>query len=77
MQHAVDRDEQSNSTYAMCAVNPGRIVKTIDDAALREVIDTTSKVRLFLIDRKVQCRSPSSISHVGIQLLICLSGPTI
>jgi fatty acid synthase subunit alpha len=74
MQHAVERDEQSNSTYVMCAVNPGRIGKTIDDAALREVIATISKVRLFLIDRKVQCQSPSSISHVGIQLLICCQG---
>ena len=35
MQHAVDRDEQGCSNYAMCAVNPSRVGKTFDDAALR------------------------------------------
>ena len=34
MQRAVERDEQSRSNYAMCAVNPSRVSKTFDDAAL-------------------------------------------
>jgi hypothetical protein len=35
MQHAGKLDEN----YATCAVNPGHVSKTLDDAALREVID--------------------------------------
>jgi hypothetical protein len=42
MQHAVERDEQGRSNYAMCAVNPSCVGKTFDDAALREIVDTTS-----------------------------------
>ena len=40
MQRAVERDEQNRSNYAMCAVNPGRVSKTFNDAALREVVDS-------------------------------------
>ncbi|KAA1467738.1 fatty acid synthase [Dentipellis sp. KUC8613] len=40
MQRAVERDAQNRSNYAMCAVNPSRISKTFNDAALREVVDT-------------------------------------
>jgi malonyl CoA-acyl carrier protein transacylase len=50
MQRAVERDEQSRSNYAMCAVNPGRVGKTFDDAALREVVDTISNVRDCLLE---------------------------
>ncbi|THH15787.1 hypothetical protein EW146_g4747 [Bondarzewia mesenterica] len=39
MQRAVERDSQNRSNYAMCAVNPSRISKTFNDAALREVVD--------------------------------------
>ncbi|KAH9950013.1 fatty acid synthase [Amylocystis lapponica] len=39
MQRAVERDAHNRSNYAMCAVNPGRISKTFNDAALREVVD--------------------------------------
>ncbi|KAJ3540249.1 hypothetical protein NM688_g6254 [Phlebia brevispora] len=39
MQRAVERDSQNRSNYAMCAVNPGRVSKTFNDAALREVVD--------------------------------------
>ncbi|KZT01368.1 fatty acid synthase [Laetiporus sulphureus 93-53] len=39
MQRAVERDAQNRSNYAMCAVNPSRISKTFNDAALREVVD--------------------------------------
>ncbi|KAF8525925.1 hypothetical protein BU17DRAFT_74311 [Hysterangium stoloniferum] len=40
MQRAVERDDHNRSNYAMCAVNPSRISKTFNDAALREVVDT-------------------------------------
>ena len=42
MQRAVERDEAGRSNYAMCAVNPSRISKTFNDAALREVVDAVS-----------------------------------
>ncbi|KAF8271214.1 fatty acid synthase [Lactarius quietus] len=50
MQRAVERDELSRSNYAMCAVNPGRVSKTFDDAALREVVDTISDLRDCLLE---------------------------
>ena len=50
MQRAVERDEQSRSNYAMCAVNPSRVSKTFDDAALREVVDTISDVGDCLLE---------------------------
>ena len=40
MQRAVERDEQNRSNYTMCVVNPGRVSKTFNDAALREVVDS-------------------------------------
>jgi len=40
MQRVVKRNGQSRSNYAMCAVDPSRVGKTFDDAALHEVIDT-------------------------------------
>ena len=39
-QRTVERDEQNRSNYAMCVVNPGRVSKTFNDAALREVVDS-------------------------------------
>ena len=50
MQHAVERDEQGRSNYTMCAVNPSRVGKTSDDAALREIVDTTSNGRDRLLE---------------------------
>jgi fatty acid synthase subunit alpha len=50
MQPAVERDELSRSNYAMCAVNPSRVSKTFDDAALREVVDTISNARDCLLE---------------------------
>ena len=35
IQPVVECDEQSRSHYAMCAVNPSRVSKTFNDAALR------------------------------------------
>jgi len=42
MQHAVECDERGRSNYAICAVNPSRVGKTFDDAALREIVDAIS-----------------------------------
>ncbi|KAI0368773.1 fatty acid synthase [Pilatotrama ljubarskyi] len=39
MQRAVERDAHNRSNYAMCAVNPSRISRTFNDAALREVVE--------------------------------------
>ncbi len=50
MQRAVERDEQSRSNYAMCAINPSHVSKTFDDAALREVVDTISNVGDCLLE---------------------------
>ncbi|KAI0264369.1 fatty acid synthase [Gloeopeniophorella convolvens] len=50
MQRAVERDEQSRSNYAMCAINPSRVGKTFDDAALREVVDTISTLKDCLLE---------------------------
>ncbi|KAH9856627.1 fatty acid synthase [Lenzites betulinus] len=43
MQRAVERDSQNRSNYAMCAVNPSRISKTFNDAALREVVESIAQ----------------------------------
>ncbi|KAI0649410.1 fatty acid synthase [Trametes meyenii] len=43
MQRAVERDAHNRSNYAMCAVNPSRISKTFNDAALREVVDNIAQ----------------------------------
>ncbi|TFY74378.1 hypothetical protein EWM64_g9633, partial [Hericium alpestre] len=42
MQSAVEHDSQDCSNCAMCAVNPSRISKMFNDAALREVVYTIS-----------------------------------
>jgi hypothetical protein len=46
-QRAVERDKQSRSNYAMCAVI---VSKTLDGAALREVVDTISNLRDCLLE---------------------------
>ena len=43
MQSAVERDSQNRSNYAMCAVNPSRISKTFNEAALREVVEIVGR----------------------------------
>ena len=45
MHHPVERDEQGRSNYAMCAVNPSRVGKTLDDTALREIVNTIANGR--------------------------------
>jgi malonyl CoA-acyl carrier protein transacylase len=49
-QHAAERVGQGRSNYAMCAVNPSRVGKTFDDAALREIVNTTSNGRDCLLE---------------------------
>ncbi|KAI7907575.1 fatty acid synthase [Cokeromyces recurvatus] len=43
MQSAVKRDELGRSNYSMVAVNPARVSKTFDDAALRFVVDSIAR----------------------------------
>jgi ABC-type tungstate transport system permease subunit len=43
-------NEQGRSNYAMCAVNPSRVGKTFDDAALREIVNTISNGRGCLLE---------------------------
>jgi len=43
MQRAVECDSQNRSNYAMCAVNPSRISKTFNEAALREVVEIVGR----------------------------------
>lgn len=50
MQRAVERDDQNRSNYAMCAVNPSRISKTFNDAALREVVDSIAQSTGLLLE---------------------------
>ncbi|KAG8997734.1 3-oxoacyl-[acyl-carrier-protein] synthase [Tulasnella sp. JGI-2019a] len=60
MQRAVERDAQNRSNYAMCAVNPGRIAASFDDAALREVVDTIAtrcQVLLEIVNYNVEVGS--------------------
>ena len=50
MQVAVPRDSLGRSNYGMCAVNPSRISKTFDDAALRFVVDHISQQTKWLLE---------------------------
>lgn len=50
MQRAVERDAHNRSNYAMCAVNPSRISKTFNDAALREVVDDITQRTCTLLE---------------------------
>lgn len=50
MQVAVPRDQFGRSNYGMCAVNPSRISKTFDDAALRFVVDHISQQTKWLLE---------------------------
>ena len=79
MQRAVERDAQNRSNYAMCAVNPSRISKTFDDAALREVVETISgKTGLLLqiVNYNVEVCVPLSIT-ISTVIKYTSAGPTI
>ena len=72
MQRAVERDSQNRSNYAMCAVNPSRIGKSFDDAALREVVDgISSKTGLLLqiVNFNVEVRRIQSLKLSGANKL--------
>ena len=60
MQRAVERDAHNRSNYAMCAVNPSRISKTFNEAALREVVEVIarrSNVLLEIVNYNVEVRN--------------------
>lgn len=63
MQRAVERDSQNRSNYAMCAVNPSRVSKTFDDAALREVVDSITHHTGLLLEI-VNYNVEVAISHI-------------
>lgn len=50
MQVAVPRDDQGRSNYGMIAVNPSRVSKTFNDAALRFVVDHISAQTGWLLE---------------------------
>ena len=50
MQCAVERDSENRSNYAMCAVNPSRILPTFSNAALCEVVDSITTISGSLLE---------------------------
>ncbi|CAM1511185.1 Fc.00g086980.m01.CDS01 [Cosmosporella sp. VM-42] len=50
MQVAVERDAAGRSNYSMCAVNPSRISKTFNEAALQFVVDNISEETGWLLE---------------------------
>ncbi|KAK9458207.1 acyl transferase domain-containing protein [Dipodascopsis uninucleata] len=50
MQVAVPRDSLGRSNYGMCAVNPSRISKTFNDAALRYVVEHIASQTKWLLE---------------------------
>lgn len=50
MQVAVERDEQGRSNYSMCAVNPSRISKTFNEAALQYVVENIGESTGWLVE---------------------------
>lgn len=50
MQVAVPRDSEGRSNYGMCAVNPSRIAKSFNDAALRYVVEHISAQTEWLLE---------------------------
>lgn len=54
MHRAVERDSENRSNYAMCPVNPSRISKTFNDAALREVVDSIAGSLLEIVNYNVE-----------------------
>ena len=50
MQHAVERDPENHSNYAICAVNPSQVLTTFSDAALCEVVDSIATHTTSLLE---------------------------
>jgi fatty acid synthase subunit alpha len=46
----MQRDSENRSNYAMCVVNPSRILPTFSDAALREVVDSIAIISGSLLE---------------------------
>jgi len=46
----MQRDSENRSNYAMCVVNPSRILPTFSDAALREVVDSIATISGSLLE---------------------------
>ncbi|KAG0147001.1 hypothetical protein CROQUDRAFT_91978 [Cronartium quercuum f. sp. fusiforme G11] len=73
MQRAVERDELNRSKYAMAAVNPSRIGKGFNDAALREVFEAISKrcnVLLEIVNFNVEGQQYVAAGElIGLQTL--------
>jgi hypothetical protein len=78
MQRAVERDAQNRSNYAMCAVNPGRVSKTFNEPALKEVIEPISRrcnVLLEIVNFNVEVSLVLSAN--GFICSYFIVGPTI
>ena len=63
MQSAVERDSQNRSNYAMCAVNPSRISKTFNEAALCEVVEIVGRRTGALLE----------IVNYNVDVCVCLA----
>ncbi|KAG7402946.1 Fatty acid synthase subunit beta [Fusarium oxysporum f. sp. rapae] len=50
MQVAVERDAAGRSNYSMCAVNPSRISKTFNEAALQFIVDKIAEETGWLLE---------------------------
>ena len=50
MQRAIERDAHNRSNYVTCAVNPSRISKTFNEAALREVVEAIAHRSSVLLE---------------------------
>ena len=46
----MQRDSENRSNYAMCVVNPSRILPTFSDAALREVVNSIATISGSLLE---------------------------
>jgi fatty acid synthase subunit alpha len=78
MQRAVERDAHHRPNYAMCAVNPGRVSKTFNEPALKEVVEAISRrcnVLLEIVNFNVEVCLVLSVS--GFICLCFIVGSTI
>jgi fatty acid synthase subunit alpha len=50
MQRAVERNSETRSKYAMCAVSPSRISPSFSNAALPEVVETIATLTTSLLE---------------------------
>ena len=50
MQHAVEHDSENCLNYAMCTINPSRVLTTLSDVALLEVVDSIATHTTSLLE---------------------------